>query len=139
MQLPAFISRLSLFADKAEGQLDAIAKATKDADLLRDQVKVLTADAEQYRSLEAAATAQIEKLTADNAALAKQITELSSAVETEKRRASEVISAQGLPIGKIPAASTSSVSEHTGQPDLSKMNLTERCLYLNAKKAAQRN
>ena len=108
MQLPAFIARILGFAEKAEAQLDAIAKANTDTVDLRAQVAKLTSE-------RASAEAQFSKALLDEQAknaeatasiLAKdaEITALKSGVEKEKNRANEVISGQGLPAEQLPTA-----------------------------------
>lgn len=131
MQLPAFISRLALFADKAEERLDQIAAAQKRADALDAEVTRLRADLEKAVTLNNA--------TADEAATKAEgyratIAELTAKLEKAERSATETIAAQGIPADRIPSQAVAGPGEHVGKPDTSKMSLTEQCLAARKQK-----
>lgn len=136
MQLPAFISRLALFADKAESQLDQLTKAQSEVTELRSQVKSLTEALATANAKLSGFTSAQDDLSATIKSQADEIAALKASVESEKRKATDLIAAQGLPLEKLPTAGQTGPGEHSGRPDFSKMNETEQCLHVrkNGKK-----
>ena len=126
MQLPAFISRLAGFADKAEAQLDALSKSQSDNASLVEQVSALTAS---LNSAESKVKAALEDEAKKNSELTKEIEALKSAVAEAKKKSIEVVASQGLPIDQLPAASPESQSSKPAES----MTLTEQCLAAKKK------
>ena len=130
MQLPAFISRLAGFADKAEAQLDALAKSQTEVNGLREQVALLTAT---IATAESRFKAALDDEASKAAALVNEIDALKAKVELEKQKSTEVVAAQGLPIDQLPSASPESRAGSVTAP----RNLTEECLLAAKKKLSK--
>ena len=123
LSLPDFIKEAVGWFRATDNKLDALAKAGAEADMLRASIAQLTAqnDALSKQHSELVKSYQGEVLSA--ASLAKEVETLKASVESERKRANEVIAGQGLPADSIPSASPASRTETPKN-----LTLTEQCL-----------
>ena len=113
MQLPAFMTKMLGFAEKAETHFDAadkLANATKQVDHLEAELSAANA---QIDSL----TGQVSVLEASKTEFEIKIKSLSDELTTAKAKANEVIASQGLPMDQVPPANpTTSATGATSDP-----------------------
>lgn len=123
MQLTEFIPRILGFAEKTEKQLDSLAKVQADNADLKAANVALQSRLTTTEARVASVTVEVDAAKATIATQAAEIVTLKAAVETEKRRANDVIAGQGLDPGKLPSTSP---NPPTGiqKPK----NITEECL-----------
>jgi uncharacterized phage infection (PIP) family protein YhgE len=128
MTLSEFIPRVLGFAEKTEKQLDGLAKAQADAVELKAANAKLQTSLTEAQGQVATITIEVDAARATIAQQASEITTLKASVETEKRRANEVIASQGLDPSRLPSGSVTTPTG-TQKPK----TVTEECIA--AKKA----
>lgn len=134
MQLPAFITRVLGFAEKTETHLAALVVHQTETATLRTEVASLRAENASLTSNLALAKSNAEAALAIETAKvneqAAEIVTLKASVETEKRKATDLIASQGLPADRLPTASPSDSPGSAEKP----RNATEECLAANRKR-----
>lgn len=100
----AEIKALLGFAEKAQTKLDALTASQAEVNGLREQVTRLTAEKVTAEAAIARLSGELETAKTAATAQATEITTLKSSVETERKRANDVIAGQGLPADQLPAA-----------------------------------
>lgn len=126
MQLPAFIARLVGFADKAEAQLDALAKAQAEILPVKTELATVKAELETARADNELLRASVKDASAKLTQQAAEIATLKTSVETEQKRANDVIASQGLSLESLPKSSPA--IKPTSATGNKKQTLTEECI-----------
>ncbi len=112
MQLPDFMKRLTLFADKAESHFAAeskLSEALAGIVTLEAEVSALKVFTTAYEAKITELTASLQKATEEVNERDTQIKALGEQVESAKRKSTEVIAAQGLHPDLLPSSSASTM------------------------------